>query len=139
MKYERGMGVMGRQSHEKAPWRLEQVFGGPEPHRCDSRPSDRRFGGLSVRTSAASRTDHGCWPMCRDCKLERGRRRSQRRIPDGVRAEVFNRDGHRCQHCGTTERLTLDHIIPFSGGGTDDPDNLQVLCGPCNSRKGDRL
>ena len=32
--------------------------------------------------------------------------------------------------------LTVDHIIPRTKGGTDHPDNLQLLCGACNSMKG---
>ena len=34
--------------------------------------------------------------------------------------------------------LTMDHIVPSSKGGTDTDDNLQLLCGACNSKKGDR-
>ncbi len=32
--------------------------------------------------------------------------------------------------------LTTDHIVPESRGGTDHIDNLQLLCGACNSVKG---
>ena len=34
--------------------------------------------------------------------------------------------------------LQVDHIVPRSRGGTDDPDNLQALCYSCNSMKRDR-
>ena len=34
--------------------------------------------------------------------------------------------------------FTIDHLVPQSRGGTDHPDNLQMLCGACNSLKGDR-
>ncbi|WP_033415413.1 HNH endonuclease [Streptomyces canus] len=34
--------------------------------------------------------------------------------------------------------LTADHIAPKAQGGTDSPDNVQVLCRPCNSRKRDQ-
>ena len=34
--------------------------------------------------------------------------------------------------------LEVDHIVPRSRGGTDDPDNLQALCYRCNAMKRDR-
>ena len=34
--------------------------------------------------------------------------------------------------------FTIDHIVPQSRGGTDHLENLQLLCGACNSLKGDR-
>jgi hypothetical protein len=63
------------------------------------------------------------------------------RIPGDVRALVMERDGHKCRSCGAVEDLTIDHrVVPWSyGGSSTDPDNLQVLCRSCNSRKGTRL
>jgi|JI9StandDraft_1071089.scaffolds.fasta_scaffold550265_2 hypothetical protein len=57
-------------------------------------------------------------------------------IPRAVRIEVFERDGWACISCDTTDDLTLDHIYPWSLGGSDDQENLQTLCRSCNSRKG---
>lgn len=48
---------------------------------------------------------------------------------------VYARDGNKCLCCGTTERLTLDHIIPVSLGGKGTIDNLQTLCFTCNGKK----
>lgn len=41
----------------------------------------------------------------------------------------------KCRFCYSTEDLTVDHIIPKSKGGTDDPKNLQCLCKRCNTMK----
>lgn len=54
-----------------------------------------------------------------------------------TRQNIFKRDNHRCQYCGTTEDLTLDHVIPKSKGGKTNWDNLLTACKRCNSRKGD--
>jgi 5-methylcytosine-specific restriction endonuclease McrA len=68
------------------------------------------------------------------------RERFERRNPLSVTKSlaVFAADGYRCKWCGTQHNLTVDHIIPWSKGGGDDPENLQTLCRSCNSRKGDR-
>ena len=36
--------------------------------------------------------------------------------------------GGKCQRCGSTENLTAHHIIPLSDGGTNEPENIQILC-----------
>ncbi len=57
-------------------------------------------------------------------------------IADDVRALVWARDEGKCVACGSTSELQYDHIIPVAFGGSSDSDNLQILCGPCNRRKG---
>lgn len=41
-----------------------------------------------------------------------------------------------CQECGSTEDLTLDHILPLKMKGKDKLWNKQLLCVKCNGRKG---
>lgn len=55
-----------------------------------------------------------------------------------IRRLVMKRDDYRCQQCGSTEQLSIDHRVPRSKGGSSYPPNLQVLCMPCNMRKGAR-
>jgi 5-methylcytosine-specific restriction endonuclease McrA len=55
-----------------------------------------------------------------------------------TRKNVIRRDGHRCQYCGSKDRLTIDHVMPRSRGGRDAWDNLVAACVPCNNRKGSR-
>jgi len=60
-------------------------------------------------------------------------------IPDSVRHAIYARDGYACVHCGSGERLSIDHIIPWSKGGAHHSGNFQTLCMPCNMSKGARV
>ena len=54
---------------------------------------------------------------------------------------LYGTQGGNCNGCGThflPQHLTVDHIVAQSKGGTGHLDNLQLLCGHCNSLKGNR-
>jgi 5-methylcytosine-specific restriction endonuclease McrA len=72
--------------------------------------------------------------------MEQSRRDDTRpAIPLAVRSEVIERDGMCCQYCGDTEGpFHLDHVFPWSRGGTHTADNLTVSCAPCNWSKGSK-
>lgn len=55
-----------------------------------------------------------------------------------TRSLIYKRDGNRCQYCGATRGLTIDHVIPKSRGGEDTWQNLVVACSKCNTKKGDK-
>lgn len=67
-----------------------------------------------------------------------------REISVKLRNEILERNGYTCRQCGASAhdlddldstkmvRLYIDHIIPVSQGGSNNPDNLRVLCGNCN-------
>lgn len=54
------------------------------------------------------------------------------------RANLFKRDKHQCQYCGSSKHLTIDHVIPRSKGGKTNWNNLITACHRCNVVKGDK-
>ena len=61
--------------------------------------------------------------------------------PKTHKRTLFGEQEGKCNGCGhlfNIENFDIDHIIAKSNGGTDHIDNLQLLCGHCNSTKGDR-
>lgn len=52
---------------------------------------------------------------------------------------IYKRDKNKCQYCGATKRLTIDHVIPKSRGGEDTWENLVVACSSCNTKKANKL
>lgn len=55
-----------------------------------------------------------------------------------AREGVLRRDKRVCAYCGG-KGDTIDHVLPRSRGGTDSWENLVAACGPCNTRKSNRL
>ena len=52
-------------------------------------------------------------------------------IPEMIRAAVLERD-ENCQKCMRADGLNVHHIISRDEGGTDDLDNLIILCEICH-------
>lgn len=102
-------------------------------------------------------------PLCKWCKAEVPPRRrswcsdecvnkySRVWSWEAVRRYVKERDRLTCQCCGTTDPpkpetrsgwgqrydpWDVDHIVPVIQGGTDDPDNLRLLCMDCHVEVG---
>jgi 5-methylcytosine-specific restriction endonuclease McrA len=75
-------------------------------------------------------------------KEENNFKHKRKAVPARIRYEILKKQNHQCQSCGATikdgVKLEVDHIIPVSRGGTNDPNNLQVLCKTCNIGKSNK-
>ena len=67
--------------------------------------------------------EKGRYAVLRTSKTE-----ERRPLPDHIRKLVLRRDRYRCVLCGNSGLLEVDHILPWSAGGSDDMDNLRTLC-----------
>lgn len=91
-----------------------RFFGSSEPAKGESRRSASR---LELEASASGSHTEAEW------------------------REVVARYGNKCLRCeasGDVVTLAKDHVTPLAQGGINFASNLQPLCGPCNSWKGNR-
>ena len=60
-----------------------------------------------------------------------------------LRWAILTRDQFVCRYCGVngekSVKWCVDHVVPLSRGGSNEPENLVACCFPCNSSKSDRL
>jgi len=71
-------------------------------------------------------------------------------LPRPIVRKIMERDGKTCVYCGRKEGeysqletsrdglMSIDHVIPESRNGSNEPDNLVVSCLPCNNFKNNR-
>ena len=80
------------------------------------------FDDVIHRTDTPRRTDHGPLPSYKT-----------------HRHALYGRQEGICAGCQVMfpfRNMTVDHVVAQSKGGSDHLDNLQLLCGACNSAKG---
>ena len=80
------------------------------------------------------------WVMLVTRSDERRIRPTKRQTwPKGLKRRLMRRQDNTCAYCGyrrIAASLDIDHIIPAVRGGSNHESNLQVICRPCNQRKG---
>jgi len=72
----------------------------------------------------------------------KGVHKGKRRTPPLNNRNLFGRDRNICCYCGehfSSDRLTRDHIIPMSRGGTNTWMNVTSSCCSCNCTKDNKL
>ncbi len=109
---------------------------------CDIRRAFRLLGAekaeLLERNHQVIRTPTAAIPAPSVIRLVALVRRPRPRVRLS-RREVFVRDRHTCQYCGTVSRdLTIDHVHPKHRGGRHEWENLVAACRTCNHRKGSK-
>lgn len=60
------------------------------------------------------------------------------RFNDFQKKSVYAKCNGKCVICGKSvkfKKMTIDHITPLPGGGTNDIKNLQLACKCCSSMK----
>lgn len=58
------------------------------------------------------------------------------KVATSIRYAVVARDRGMCRYCLSSEKITIDHVIPSSAGGDESVTNLVACCRSCNSKKG---
>lgn len=80
--------------------------------------------------------------MCKVSNKPAKRSQGSKWITRSKRLALYLRDGFACAFCGGTIEdgctLTLDHLVPYSEGGSNDASNLVTSCRRCNSARGAR-
>lgn len=59
-------------------------------------------------------------------------------LENGDYGNIGSKSKGRCWYCGvgfSHLKRTLDHVVPRSKGGPNDPSNLVFACQPCNTEK----
>lgn len=81
----------------------------------------------------------------RQAKASSQNRRARRRATGhlttaDIRRQYDRQRGH-CYWCrgALDEKYHVDHVIPLSRGGANDPSNIVIACAPCNLSKGAKL
>lgn len=100
-------------------------------------------GDFTDRASSLETMTRFCSKRCQNRAGKVGRERFV--ISPVTRRAIYERDVWKCQLCGKrvgkkfppshNRAPSLDHIVPRSLGGSDDPSNLQLAHRICNSRK----
>ncbi len=107
------------------------------------------LGNITHATTPPNRTDfiaprqmhfEGLFGVKNQSMLETLSQRELRRFKTHKHV-LFGMQEGKCAGCQVSfhfRNMTIDHIKPRSQDGSDHITNLQLLCGACNSTKGDR-
>lgn len=114
-------------------------------YRKRNRERFARYEAKRIRTAAAKKKFNAyrrAWAKAnREREREYATRRGAKklnRLPRGAIQRAGNLQGWLCV-CGANLRASgyhIDHVVPLAKGGAHSEENIQLLCGPCNLKKG---
>jgi 5-methylcytosine-specific restriction enzyme A len=87
---------------------------------------------------------------CQECRRTHERERSRKRRAESAAAKTRGsrtwqqireiakrRDGYRCRHCGSTEKIEAHHVQGLAEGGSAfSLENIITLCPDCHRKEG---
>lgn len=88
-----------------------------------------------ISRSAGFSIEDRAFQMATFIKLRDGKIKWSSAINEYVREHERRK---ACLYCGSTKKLTLEHILPLSRGGPNATDNAIFVCKSCNSSKGSK-
>jgi hypothetical protein len=118
------------------PYFKEEYFLCWTPDGVVRQPHQRRTNSQTAEEGACDRPAQGeTEPPPRHWKG-----RPPRHVWRQLREAVLARDERTCHYCGTRSgKMSCDHVIPVSKGGSSTLDNLVTACAACNSAKATKI
>jgi 5-methylcytosine-specific restriction endonuclease McrA len=157
----RELGLVWEPRHSHCGWCLAAfIQRRPSVLTCSGLCRSRRSAALAAKTPACSacgaidlsRSRFASKFVCSACRKDLNRRKNtaRRSIKSGTYTlvDIGARDGWRCHLCGRAVNPalsgahargpTIDHLVPVSQGGSDEPTNVRLAHRECNTRRGVR-
>ena len=107
----------------------------------DKEYRDNIYSGTNSRKKVFGRISK-IWSILINIIGKNGMDKGSRFFSDNVKKQLFHK-GYKCSYCGNEilniNDCEIDHIIPFSLGGSTDISNAQLLHRYCNQCKGNNL
>jgi hypothetical protein len=125
--------------HLEAVTHRVNALRGMSPNALNARKTHCKYGHEFTPENTYHRPDKPTTRNCKKCSRRISIEKRQRYIARGItygmsiyrRRKVMTRDSYRCHWCNGIAD-TVDHLVPYAEGGTNDMDNLVAACGPCN-------
>jgi transcriptional regulator with XRE-family HTH domain len=86
-------------------------------------------------SNGVDREKIAAWDFERDVELDGERSVRREPITRELKMLIAEKDNYECVYCSAQAVLQVDHVYPYSLGGTNEPENLVTCCDKCNRKK----